>query len=93
LLGCAASEESVQADFEDFVAERVDCEADADCNVGSFGCPLGCSVAYNADYEDEISAEAERLIKKYERGGRSCEYGCVAAGRAVCDAGVCTFEE
>jgi hypothetical protein len=92
-FGCAASEESVQADFGAFVGERNSCEEDAECMIGSYGCPLGCGTAINRKYEDEVAEEAARLIKKYERGGRSCAYGCLAEGEPLCDAGTCVIGE
>lgn len=94
LLGsCAASEERVQEEFAAFVGERDSCQEGADCTVGSYGCPLGCGVAFNKKYEDEVVDEAHRLIRKYERGGRACAYSCPALGEAVCEEGKCATQD
>lgn len=91
LSSCGASDERVQEDFAAFVGERDSCEVAVDCMVDSYGCPLGCGVAFNKKYEDEIADEAERLIKKYERGGRACQYSCSDLGEAVCESGTCAI--
>lgn len=92
-VGCGASEERVQDKFADFVSERDSCDVATDCMVGSYGCPLGCYVAFNKKYEDEVADKSERLIKKYERGGRACEYLCSEPDEVVCEAGRCGVEE
>lgn len=92
IFGCGPSEEKVQEDFEDFVSTRRDCSLDDDCAVKSFGCPLGCATVYNSEYEDEIQEEADRLLRKYERGGTSCDYDCAVAPEPVRAAGECSLE-
>lgn len=91
LVGCAVSEEETQAAFEDFVAERDHCEETYECSWKAFECPLGCGTAFNADYQEEIEEEAEELIRKYERSGRSCDYSCVDGTTVECVEGVCTL--
>lgn len=91
LVGCA-SEEAIQEDWDAFVAEHQSCEVAEDCVVIYPGCPLGCFVAVSADAEQEAIDEAEKLISRYERGGRVCMYDCLAAGEPTCDAGVCAVE-
>jgi hypothetical protein len=61
--------------------------------VMSFGCPLGCSTTFNQDYEDEVAEEAERLIHRYEKGGKACEYECVQETEPVCEASTCVLGE
>ncbi len=91
-IGCGASEEKVQDDFEEFLSSRRDCSEDGDCVVRPFACPLGCYQVFNEEYEDEVEEEAERLIRKYERGGKACDYGCTEPPEPMCDAGECTME-
>ena len=93
IVSCGASEESVEADWNAFLSQNQSCEADTDCVVVYPGCPLGCYAAVSASSEAAANAEADRLIAKYERGGRACAYGCVEAGEPVCSAGMCTLSE
>jgi len=88
-LGCGASEEKVEEKFDAYVAERQDCTQDEECALAGAGCPLGCYVYVHEDHVADVEDEAQRLIKRYERGGRSCQYDCVPATVPVCVAGRC----
>jgi hypothetical protein len=92
VAACGASEEDVQREFDEFVAERNRCSADTECVLVFPGCPLGCFVAVNAQFEAVVAAKAEDLIDDYERGGTRCDYGCVQAGAVVCLDGRCATE-
>ncbi|TNE85913.1 MAG: hypothetical protein EP330_23530 [Deltaproteobacteria bacterium] len=92
LVGCA-SEASVQARWDAFVDEHASCDTVDDCAVVYPSCPLGCYEAVSADAVDEANAEADRLIRAYERGGRGCDYDCDIEPALTCDAGRCGFAE
>ena len=91
-VACVASEEEVQREFDQLVAASNSCERDTDCAVVSPGCPLGCQVAINAEHKQVVERRARELIDDYERGGRACDYECVAQGRVACVAARCDFE-
>jgi len=86
--GCA-SEERIQDQWDDWVDENNTCEVADDCALVYPGCPLGCFTAVSADAVDAADEKADDLIRRYELGGRACDYDCMAAGEPVCDAGVC----
>ena len=90
--GCLfPSEDAIKDEFDDFVAKNNQCSVAADCALVGAGCPLGCSVPARADRRAAIEAKARELIKKFERGGRSCDYGCVQQTAPVCKSGRCAF--
>jgi hypothetical protein len=88
LGGCAPSEEEVMAEFDEFLATRVACDAVDDCVLVFPGCPLGCAVGVNRGAAGEVEQKAEELIADYESGGRSCDYECLQLEPA-CEAGRC----
>lgn len=88
LVGCAPSEEEIQAEFDEFVATRRACSVDDDCVLAATGCPLGCGTAVNRRHEGEVEAKARELIDDYESFGRACEYDCIASV-AACIEGRC----
>lgn len=94
LAGCPSSEERIQTRWDAFVAENNTCEVDADCAAVYPGCPLGCATAIRADAVEAGAEVADDLIRRYERGGRSCAYDCIPVGDPECTAeGVCGFGE
>lgn len=91
VAGCA-NEATIQQSWDDWVADHNACEAATDCAVVYPGCPLGCAEAVSAAFESDARAQADRLIRRYERGGRSCAYDCIEPGALVCDDGSCGFD-
>ncbi len=90
--GCLfPSEDAIKDEFDDFVAKNNQCSVAADCALVGAGCPLGCSVSVRADRRAAVEAKARELIRKYERGGRSCDYDCVPQAAPVCQGGRCAF--
>lgn len=87
--GCA-SEEQLRADFDAHVEESNACVDDAECALISPGCPLGCFAAVRADRLESCEAYAARLVERYELGGASCEYDCIAPGPLRCEEGRCS---
>jgi hypothetical protein len=92
LLACPRSADEVGEAFEDFVAERADCEQDGDCAVIYTECPLGCYHAVNAEHAEEVEARAAELVAEYELWGRSCAYDCVQHDEPRCMGGRCEVE-
>jgi hypothetical protein len=93
VAGCLpASEQSIQEEWEEWVAEHDTCAVAEDCVLVYPGCPLGCWAAVSVDAEQEATDLAADLIDDYERGGASCDYSCVQA-EATCDAGTCAVVE
>ena len=90
--GClGASEAEVQRRFNDYVAGANSCTMVSDCAVASAGCPLGCEVAVRKERVADVEAKARELIADYERGGRSCIYGCRGPGTLACEASRCAI--
>ena len=86
LVGCGDVEQA----WDEWVDEHNSCEVAADCALVFPGCPLGCATAVNVEFVDDAEAKASRLIGRYERFGRSCDYDCIATEEPVCnDAGRC----
>jgi hypothetical protein len=90
-LSCL-SEERAGDKWDAWVAEHSSCAEDADCALVYPACPLGCASAVNASYVDEAEQKADQLIRRYERGGRSCEYECFGVSGAVCAGSACEVE-
>lgn len=91
-LGCAScgrSEEDVQQEFTEFVAESNACQKASECVLVGPGCPLGCFVAVNSEKKAEVEAKARELVEDYESVGQSCAYDCAAPGPIECVAGHC----
>lgn len=88
-FGCAPSEEEIQEEFDAFVAQRNGCEVDADCEMASADCPLGCFVYVNRAKVAEVEAKAKDLIEEYESMGTQCAYDCIEPPGAVCEAKHC----
>ncbi|XXT20155.1 hypothetical protein WME94_01135 [Sorangium sp. So ce429] len=86
---CAKSEEEVQEEFDVIVAESNACNDASQCVYASTGCPLGCWVAVNSAKKAYVEEEARALIEDFERGGRSCQYECVAQVPLECTEGRC----
>jgi hypothetical protein len=85
LSACAApSEEEIEAEFDDFVASRNQCQVASDCELAPAGCPLGCSVAVRREHVDAVSAKAQELIADFESDGRSCAYRCALVPPLEC---------
>jgi len=85
LSACApASEEEIEAEFDDFVAGRNQCEVASECELAPAGCPLGCFVAVRREHVDAVSEKAQELIADYQSGGRSCAYRCAAVPPLEC---------
>jgi hypothetical protein len=92
IAGCTgASEEEVQRKFNDYVNGANACTMASECAVASAGCPLGCEVAVRTDRVADVEAKAQQLIGDYERGGRSCIYGCRPPGTVACVANRCAI--
>lgn len=91
LAGCAVSAETIQEQFDAYVAEHQTCEGPGDCEVIYPGCPLGCWAVVSEDDAEEAQDYAEQLISQYERGGRSCDYSCAEPSEVDCIEQTCTF--
>lgn len=91
-LAACASEEKLQAEWDGFVAEHATCEVPEDCVLVYPGCPLGCADAIQSDAAQEATELAAKLVSRYERGGRACDYKCLAF-TADCQAGTCVAVE
>jgi hypothetical protein len=66
------------------IAEAGRCSADADCEVVTGACPLGCWMAVNKSEAPRIQA----MLDDY--GARStCVYSCIAHEGARCVSGSC----
>lgn len=89
LLGCAADEDEIQAEFDSYVAARQSCEDDGDCALVYPGCPLGCYVVVATVHVNDVKHKAEELIDDYERGGSTCDYSCLEPPIPICPAGRC----
>lgn len=89
LSGC--SDEKVTEQWDAWVEDNNTCEAVDDCELVYPGCPLGCASAVNVDAVDEAYEKSDALVRRYEFGGRSCDYDCAAA-EVACDAGTCVVE-
>lgn len=92
LFGCGASEQSVSDRWDDYVDEHNTCIDANDCAVVYPGCPLGCFTAVSSDNVAEAEAEAERLVRAYERWGRRCDYDCLPNISPTCEAGRCDVQ-
>lgn len=92
LFGCTgASEEEVQRKFNDYVNGANSCTMASECAAASAGCPLGCEVAVRSERVADVEAKAQQLIAEYERGGRSCIYGCRGPGTVACVVNRCAI--
>jgi hypothetical protein len=89
-VGCAASEEEVKREFNEFVSEHQACEQDSECTLIQPGCPLGCSVPVASNAAQAGERLARELRDDYERGGRGCDYDCVAVCGVACESNTCT---
>lgn len=92
VLGCV-TEEGIQEDWDDWVADHNACATADECVAVYPGCPLGCYAAVASEHEAEAVDHAESLVNRYERGGRACAYSCVEPGALACIDGACGFEE
>lgn len=93
VFGCAR-EEGLQEDWQTFLSEHQTCAVDEDCAVVFPGCPLGCGDVVQSSALDDAEALAETLLRRYERGGRSCAYDCIQLGDPYCaDDGQCALTE
>jgi hypothetical protein len=93
LFGCTgASEEEVQRKFNDYVNGANTCTMASECAAASAGCPLGCEVAVRTERVADVEAKAQQLIAEYERGGRSCIYGCRGPGTVACVVNRCAIQ-
>lgn len=93
LVACV-TEEGIQERWDAWVDDHDACEVADDCGLVYPGCPLGCYDTVHVDFVEEAEAEADRLITRWERGGRACDYGCMEAPDPVCsDAGECELPE
>lgn len=88
LVSCLSEDRAVEK-WEAWLAEHDDCATDGDCALVYPGCPLGCTDAVSAAHVEAAEREAERLVNRYERAGRSCEYECVGAEGVACESGRC----
>lgn len=86
----ARSEDSVRAEFKQYVAGANQCTESRECVFAYPGCPLGCFVAVRTDRRDDVERKAKDLISQYEAGGRGCSYDCAAPTGVICLAGRCT---
>ena len=92
-VGCAR-DEALQDDWRTFLSEHQTCSVDADCAVVFAGCPLGCGDVLQSSALTEAEALADQLIRRYERGGRSCDYDCIQLGEPICGVdGQCALTE
>lgn len=82
------SEEEIQQEFDEFVAERNHCSAATECTLVYPGCPLGCAVGVRTEFAGEVNDKADELIEDYESGGQACAYDCMAT-TADCVEGRC----
>jgi hypothetical protein len=94
LLGaCGISEERAEDQWSAFVEEHNECTDVSECAIVYPGCPLGCYEAVAQEHVSEAQTEAQRIIDKYERGGRACAYSCAEAPSLVCENQRCGFAE
>jgi hypothetical protein len=91
VAACAPSEEDVQAEFNDFLSSRDNCESADQCVLVSTECPLGCYHAVNATYATAVERKARELVDDYQSAGRGCAYSCIRVHGAVCEAGSCVI--
>lgn len=91
LAGCLSSE-GASEQWAAWVDDHNACEQVSDCVIVYTECPLGCASAVHADFEDEAEEEADRLVRRYESGGRSCAYDCREPGDLVCEADGCQID-
>lgn len=87
-----ASEARIQAEWDEFVEEHNQCEEVSDCVMVYPECPLGCGTGVNAAHEQEAKDKAAKLIRRYERGGRACDYSCLPL-ELVCEDNRCDTVE
>jgi hypothetical protein len=90
LPACAqVSEEEIKREFEAFVTARNQCREAADCVLATAGCPLGCTAPVAREHQAAVEAKARELIRRYERSGRACMYGCIEQAPPMCQDGRC----
>jgi hypothetical protein len=90
--GCWVSESRLDDAWALFVDDHNGCDVAEDCALVFPGCPLGCFEAVSVAHRDEAQAYADRLVRRYERGGRACDYDCMAPAPPRCDAGRCRVD-
>ncbi len=88
LAGCLSADQANER-FDEWLADHDSCDVPEDCALIYPGCPLGCAVAVRAESEGDATDKAESLIRRYESGGRSCDYDCMADEGVDCVEGVC----
>ena len=93
LLTACATEAGIERRWDAWVADHQSCETVDDCGVVYPGCPLGCTEAVSAEAVEEGQALADRLIRRWEAGGRACAYDCLPEAPLECVQGACTFGE
>ena len=91
-IGCSPSQEEIQREFDDYVADANGCVQDDDCAIAAAECPLGCWVAVRADRVDDVERKARELVDDYESGGSGCAYECTEAPTPRCVDAVCTVD-
>jgi len=93
VAGCGPSADDVKQEFDVEVQRSNGCSEASECVVASAGCPLGCWVLVNAEFQARVEAKARELIDDYESGGSRCDYDCTEAPMIACSAGKCAPAE
>lgn len=90
--GCTKppTEEEIQDEFADFVAQRNSCTETPECTLVYPDCPLGCGVAVRAEYAEAVAKKAKELVDAWSDGGQQCVYECMMLD-VTCEAGRCAL--
>jgi hypothetical protein len=83
----------IEAEFEQFAAERRGCKTSADCTTVETSCPFGCAVAVATSSRADVTAKYEELSERFRAEGSDCKYECGDRDAAVCVDGSCRLEK
>jgi len=68
------------------IASSQSCQSDADCELLSLGCPIGCSTPVNRSSSETIIALAERY---HSKTCDKCMYKCPPQTSPICVENIC----